>query len=330
MDKLLKTSLILFSLAFSFMQANSQQLPLYSQYMMNKFLLNPALAGGEGYTTVNLTAREQWLGLKDAPSTHALSVQTRLLNNNFILRRPSVRRRHYRSSRGGNVGLGAYLYNDRNGIFDRTGIQLTYAYHIPMDESQLSFGVSATAFQFTLNDQLLKLYQQQDQLVNGSDKTLYVPDANFGVYFGTPTYYVGLSAAQLLQSSLKFGSEGGSDFKMLRTYFLTGGYKWDLRNDYEIEPSLLMKTTENFKPQLDINTKVYYQDKYWGGLSYRTGNGGGALIFMAGLKVNKFYFGYAFDYTLSNIGRYTYGSHEVMIAAKFGSTPRRYKWLNNY
>ena len=41
----------------------SQQLPLYSQYMMNKFLLNPAVAGSEGYTAFNITAREQWIGI---------------------------------------------------------------------------------------------------------------------------------------------------------------------------------------------------------------------------------------------------------------------------
>ncbi len=58
---------------------NSQQLPLYSQYMMNKFLLNPAIAGSDGYTSVNLTAREQWVGFSNAPRTHAISAQTRIL-----------------------------------------------------------------------------------------------------------------------------------------------------------------------------------------------------------------------------------------------------------
>jgi len=37
----------------------SQQLPIYSQYMMNSYLLNPAVAGHEGYTSLNLTVREQ-------------------------------------------------------------------------------------------------------------------------------------------------------------------------------------------------------------------------------------------------------------------------------
>ena len=58
-------ALVLFLLRTS---AEAQQFPIYSQYMMNSFLLNPAVAGHEGYTSVNLTVREQWLGLQDAPS----------------------------------------------------------------------------------------------------------------------------------------------------------------------------------------------------------------------------------------------------------------------
>ena len=52
-----------------------QQLPVYSQYMMNKFLINPAVAGSEGYTAFNLTSRKQWLGIKDAPLTFQIGKQ---------------------------------------------------------------------------------------------------------------------------------------------------------------------------------------------------------------------------------------------------------------
>ena len=90
--------------------AEAQQVPLYSQYMMNGFLLNPAVAGSEGYTAVNLTVREQWLGLKDAPKTQALSGQTRMLKNSFISKNSSIRKRQRLSSRSGNIGLGAIYF----------------------------------------------------------------------------------------------------------------------------------------------------------------------------------------------------------------------------
>ena len=61
-------------------------MPLYSQYMLNGFLLNPAIAGSEGYTAVNITAREQWIGFKNAPGTYALSFQTRVLKKELYIK----------------------------------------------------------------------------------------------------------------------------------------------------------------------------------------------------------------------------------------------------
>jgi len=60
-----------------------QQFPMYSQYIMNGFLLNPSYAGSDYYTTFGLTVREQWLGIPDAPSTYAAAFQTRILNNSI-------------------------------------------------------------------------------------------------------------------------------------------------------------------------------------------------------------------------------------------------------
>ncbi|HEY4788176.1 MAG TPA: type IX secretion system membrane protein PorP/SprF, partial [Bacteroidales bacterium] len=42
----------------------AQQQPAYSQYTFNGFLLNPAVAGSEGYTSINVTTREQWVGIE--------------------------------------------------------------------------------------------------------------------------------------------------------------------------------------------------------------------------------------------------------------------------
>ena len=124
------------------LQAEAQQLPLYSQYMLNRFLINPAVAGSEGYTAFNLTAREQWIGLQHSPKTHAFSAQTRILRKSFISRGASVKRKSTSSSRSGKVGLGGYIFNDQSGLVNRTGLQLTYAYHISLRRVQLSFGLS--------------------------------------------------------------------------------------------------------------------------------------------------------------------------------------------
>lgn len=306
----------------------AQQVPLYSQYMMNGFLLNPAVAGSEGYTVLNITAREQWLGLKDAPRTHAVSAQTRILKNSYISRNSSIRKRQRMASRSGKVGLGGYVFNDRNGPISRTGMQLSYAYHIRMQKSQLSFGLSGIAYQFAVDDSKIRLEEQGDELYMNAAKSVFIPDASAGVYFTNPVFYVGFSVSQLFESSLILGeSKRYAEYKMKRYYFLTAGYDLRINDLFVIEPSVLLKANEDMTWQADFNSKFIFQDEYWAGVSYRTG---GAMIFMGGVKVDKFVFGYAFDYTLSSIMKRTYGSHEFMISVLFGDNARRYRWLNRY
>ena len=306
---------------------NAQQLPLYSQYMMNRFLINPAVAGSEGYTAFNLTAREQWIGLKYSPKTHAFSAQTRILRKSFISRGASVRRKNTGSSRSGKVGVGGYVFNDQSGLVNRTGLQLTYAYHISFRRGQLSFGLSGSFYQFRVDREKIVLYDLNDDLINNFNNRLWVPDANIGVYYSDPRMYGGISASDLFQASFKFGREGYDNFRLLRHYYAIGGINFDLSDYLIFEPSLLIKASEVWSLQADITAKMYIYDDYWAGLSYRTG---GAVIIMGGLRLDKFYFGYAFDYTLTSIQRHSFGSHEFIFAVKLGDSARRYKWLIRY
>ncbi len=317
---------LIFTLACIVPNSYAQQVPLYSQYTMNGFLLNPAVAGSEGYTAINLTAREQWLGLKNTPKTHAISGQTRLLKNSYISKKSSIRKNSPMGSRSGKVGLGAYVFNDKNGPIDRTGIQLSYAYHIRMKRSQLSFGISGMAYQFSVDESKIR-FQYEDDFWQNAKKSIFIPDANFGVYYSDPKIFAGISMSQLFQSALKLGEKGYAEYKMKRYYHLIGGYDIVVNDYFSIEPSILIKSSGNLIWQADFNTKFIFNEEYWGGLSYRTG---GALIFMGGVRVDKFFFGYAFDYTLSSIMKHSYGSHEFMVAVRFGDTARRYRWLNRY
>ena len=156
---------------------------------------------------------------------------------------------------------------------------------------------------------------------------MFVPDANIGIYFSNPMYYAGFSAAQLFQASLAFNQNSYEQFRLLRHYYVIGGYNVDVSDYLIFEPSVLIKTSELWNFQMDLTAKAYIYENYWAGISYRTG---GALIIMGGLKVDKFYFGYAFDYTLSSIMKHSFGSHEFMLAMKLGDSARRYKWLIRY
>ncbi len=318
---------IAFVLLMTGFQAWSQQVPLYSQYMLNGFLLNPAAAGSEGYTAVNLTAREQWVGMRNGPGTYALSFQTRVIKNSYISKNSSVKRRQRMGSRSGKVGLGAYVFNDRNGAVERIGLKGTYAYHLNFARSQLSFGLSFVAYQFRLDDELIRLADPDDEMWLGAHKTVLIPDADMGVYYTARQYWAGFSIDQLFESVLKIGDSGYDRYKMERNYYLMGGYDFELNREITLTPSALLKFAENGKLQADIGAKCFYQQQFWGGLSYRTGH---AVIVMAGVSVDQLIFGYAFDIGLNSIMKHSYGTHEFTIIAKFGDNARRYRWLNRF
>ena len=314
-------------LLFSGLTASSQQMPMYSQYMMNRFLLNPAVAGYDGLTTLNLTAREQWIGLPYSPRTVALSADARLIKSSSA--RPGLpdKRNIMNLFRSGNVGLGTYIYNDRSGLIDRTGLQVSYAYHIWLHQHQLSFGISLTGFQMKLDERRIEMEEDYDPLSGRYNRALYVPDVNSGVHLWGPSYYLGFSITQMLQSVLKFGNDGMQDFRMERIYYLMGGYSFSLDNDVTVEPLFLVQTGLRSAYQFDLGSKFYYGDQYWGGLSYRSV---GAVVFMAGFRYERFHFGYAYDLSLSNMSHQNFGSHELMINMRFGDSERRYRWLERY
>jgi type IX secretion system PorP/SprF family membrane protein len=241
-------------LCLSIPGAFAQQTPLYSQYMLNGFLMNPAVAGSEGYTAINLTVREQWVGFQGGPSTYALSFQTRLLRESHISRKKQVRRKWKLPIRGGNIGLGAYVFNHRNGALDRTGLRFTYAYHLELDDAQLSFGLSMVGYQYRVNKDRIKLEQPGDMFFENISESVFIPDADFGMYYMSRTVWAGFSIDQLLESALKFGGDGFDNMVMERNYHLMGGYDFILNRDLIISPSTHLKLAENGKFQADIST----------------------------------------------------------------------------
>jgi len=324
MRRLINTIVLLVGpLLFGF----GQQAPLYSQYMLNGFLLNPAVAGSEGYTAVNLTAREQWVGFMDGPGTYALSFQTRVMKKSHISKSTSVRRRKKLNSSGGKVGLGGYVFNHRNGAVERTGIKGTYAYHIRLANSQLSFGLSLVAYQFRLDDEKIRLEISEDNLWSGIHKSVLIPDADAGVYFNSRYFWAGFSVDQMFKSVLKFGDAGYDQFVMERNYYLMGGYDFDINRDLIISPTTLVKFAENGKMQADISGKFFYKQSYWWGLTYRTGQ---SVIVMAGVSVDRLIFGYAFDIGLNSIMKHSFGTHEFTFVVKIGDQARRFRWMSRF
>ena len=332
--KSIKSIAALVILSFIFGELLSQQVPMYSQYTMNGFLVNPSSAGKEGYSAVNLTVREQWVGMSGAPRTYAVSFQTRILEDSYISKATTVRKNVVRPTKGGRVGVGGYIFNDNNGIMQRTGFQAAYAYHIPMGEmndvpNNLSLGLAFTGYRHFINMEGL-IYDRNDPLINSLDRSVFITDFNFGASYTTAKYHAGFAMTNILRGNLIFGDTSKvNNRNELGHFFLTGGVKIPINTDWTFEPSGFIKGSDMFfkSIQMDITGRMYYKEDYWAGLSYRTRD---AIIMLLGLKYDKFYIGYAYDYPMTDIRTRTSGSHELSLAVKFGDKARRYRWINAY
>ncbi|MBN2668791.1 MAG: type IX secretion system membrane protein PorP/SprF [Bacteroidales bacterium] len=304
----MKKTILILGLIWIAFQGFSQQLPMYSQYMNNRFLLNPAVAGSEDYIPIRLTARQQWVGIENAPSTQALSGNLLIANQK--------------------IGVGGYVFADRFGADSKIGIQGSFAYILPVGiaDSKLSMGLSFMAFQYAYNAQDTKINDVNDPTVDYNNQTAFVPDANFGIYWHNDDFFVGVSANQLIEFKVDFVGLDASKNTLKRHYFVMGGYKFNLSKTFDIEPSVMLKLTESSPMNFDLAVKGYYNKLYWFGVAYRTGvpfDTGNSMIAMLGAKFKNIVVGYAFDYTFTNLNQYTSGTHEIMLGINLKETVKK-------
>lgn len=308
----------------------AQQLPRYSQYVLNEFLVNPSIAGVDGRTSLNFVGRKEWIGFApNTPETYSLSTQTRILKSKSSIKSNAFGR-VFKGGSKGRVGLGLNVFSDNNAAIKQTGIQLTYAYHLFIQNTQLSFGLSGTLQQYKISKDEARLKDQSDALYALLGRGTLIPDASFGVSLMDPKFHIGLSVSQLFQSKVKFSSSELIDsLSIKRHYFFLFSYRSEfIRNKkWEYEPSFVIRTNEHFRTLSDFTIKFFYDRTYWFGLSARTS---GEAIILMGLKYNNCYFGYSFDYGFSRMARFSKGSHELTLSAKFGDGTRRYRWLERY
>lgn len=279
---------------------SAQQIPLYSQYMFNKMLINPAVAGSEEGIPVQLVVRQQWVGFDDAPSTQVLSGQYCFA--------------------GYNMGVGAVLFVDRFGHERKIGFQGNYSYILEVfDDAKLALGLGLQVFQYQLNYNQLVAVDDADPNILNNVQSKIVPESDFGVYLYHENYFAGISANQLIGMPIKIGGEELQMSRLERHYNLMGGYKFTLNNEFELEPSLLVKTSFKAPSQLDFNVRGIYQKNYWLGVSYRTA---GDIVTLIGLRFKEFDFGIAADFATSDIAAYQHGSFELMLTYRIPVKPR--------
>ena len=280
-------------------RAGAQQLPQLTQYQFNDYVVNPAVAGSRPYFELRSAHRYQWVGIQDAPRTFTFSGSTPV---------------------GEKMGVGGYLFTDIVGPTRRTGLQFSYAYHLKLtQEIKLSLAVSAGLLQFLIDGSKIQFHDPGDPVMDNQLRGDLLPDAKFGFYLYSPKFWFGATAPQLLQNKVYFLDENSATLSRMEDhYYIMGGYRFQLGEDWRLEPSFLMKYTSPVPLKLDLTATVRYKDSFWIGAGFRTNDAYSAMV---GYWLKKtFQFGYSYDIVSSNLRNYSTGTHEVMLAITLGRT----------
>ncbi len=274
----------------------AQQLPQYTQYMLNEFAINPAAAGKSNYAEVVSNNRYQWVGIVDAPRTYNLAVNGPMKNRN--------------------MGLGMQLFTDIVGPTRRVGINLSYAYHIKInDDTRISMGLTAGILQWGIDGHKLLLHDSGDDNLLVQYQTVVVPDFGAGIMLHGKKYYLGVSVPQLYQSKLNLYPGGDSKGKLVSQLNVNGAYKFDVGDDFKVEPSFLVKYESPAPVKFDGGVRVIYQDQVWLGGTYRHNDAFTALIGF--MFKNYLMIGYSYDFSTTRIRKYSSGTHEIVLGLRF-------------
>ena len=289
-------SLVLILLQVDF--AIGQQNNITSQYMFSHLTINPAYAAAKPYLSASFLFRKQWAGFDGAPVTETASIQGLLKSKN--------------------VGLGAVISNDKLGITNQTDFFGNYAYLLPMNKGNLSLGLRAGFSIYTSNLSDLIFWDNNDPIYELNTATDFLPNAGFGAFYFQEKFYAGFSIPYLLNydPNKNFSIDGDQLHRLIRHYYISSGYVFDVSSEVKIKPNLLVKYVDAAPVQFDLNINVLLSEIFWIGASYRSGD---AILGLVEYKLNdKIRVGYSYDFTLTEIRSFTSGTHEIMIGLDFG------------
>lgn len=287
---------VFFLVIFSTVFCRGQQHPMFTQYMFNGLVLNPAYAGTQETFFATAVLRKQWVGIAGAPQTQTFSAHSPMdgLRNDRRARSP--------------VSLGVTFFNDQIAITGHSGLLGAYAYRVEfLNGSILSMGLQAGFSQLRIRYSELEL---DDPSFVAGDISEWQPEFGAGLYFRTSRFYGGLSAPQMLRKNI---DRSNASFFISPHYFLTSGYVFDVTRSVKVKPNVLLKGYSGDVFQMDINCNVFLNETLNIGASWRSEESISAMF--------QFYFqdrfaaGYAYDIPYGNdLARVNNGSHEIMIS----------------
>lgn len=314
-------------LAISFFitpRVSAQQDPQYTQNMFNLFAINPAYAGSQGQVCFSSLYRQQWIGIEDAPLTTEVGIHTP-----FKLF-------------GAEHGIGLSFNQDNYlGLINKSPA-LSYTYRFNLGKGKLGLGGRVGYNMYTYNPSAWRYpFDVEKGAASASDPSIPAAgttpvdfvDYSAGAFYNSEDAYLGLSMTHITSPELKYdgstATNSAAKTNLLSHIYVSAGYYYQLPSNplIVIAPSFFMMSYGQ-GTQLNFNSNVIYNDKIWGGISYRVNDAISALFgfqLYNGLKL-----GAAYDFNvLSPVGKLSNGSVEFLLSYSFSlkkeKIPRKYK-----
>ncbi|MFL9483947.1 type IX secretion system membrane protein PorP/SprF [Chitinophagaceae bacterium LWZ2-11] len=321
---------------FFAVQATAQQRPYYTQYILNNYIVNPAVAGIENYIDVKASYRNQWVGLDGAPVTTYLTIQGPLKRSDYDRETATSFHAKGENPRGeaywrdyqtgpAHSGVGLTVVNDVTGPLNHFSAYGTYAYHQPLSpRTTLSMGVNVGITQLSLNSNKLDFGTANpvDPAVAGSGQLNKIkPDVSLGLWLYSKDYFIGVAMQQIIPQQISYSSSSNTvqmdQGKLVPHTFITAGYRMSLSEDISLLPSVMLRYVSLLPLGFDVNAKLQYQDIFWVGASYRYQD---SFAGMVGVNIsNTINIGYSYDATTSNLNTVSKGSHEIVVGFLLGN-----------
>jgi type IX secretion system PorP/SprF family membrane protein len=286
-------------------QADSNKIslgyPIYSQYLQNGLVINPAYAGTRGALSSFLSYRMQWMGTDGSPVIQSASLHTPLKNDK--------------------VALGILAQFMQFGYTKSTSVYADYAYHIKLKTGKLSFGLKG-GVDFSNTDYTgILLNDTGDPVFSADEKPYALPNVGAGVYYFSEKLFAGLSVPKFLSySKTSTGSVQAYHSFNEYDFIFSGGGLITFSPFFKFKPSFLvnysLQDTKKLN-QLDINGNFILADLIWIGGSYRTTEEVVVGILQLQLN-NQLMLGFSYDYPVGNLNSFLGGSSEFIFRYEFG------------
>lgn len=271
----------------------AQQYPVFTQYYFNELVLNPAYAGAHVQFSATAMYRNQWVNFPGAPKTFNFTTHSSFMKNK--------------------VGVGLMINHDEIGSYKNEHIYGSYAYKIHFPHATLAMGLQAGINLLGADFSKLDLQSPDDASFYNIANEIK-PNFGAGLFYSKKNFFLGFSVPFILNNKVVNSVEALlGEIREARYYFLRGGtvLPLDRTEKVKISPSFLVRAQEGQPLSFDANLAFIFYDVFSIGESYRLGD---SFITFIDLKItDKIHFGYSYDWTRSDIRRFSNGTHEFMI-----------------